>query len=51
GLAYENISASWSNAALLHFSPTKSAARMIDRNTPYLNDSGGQYCDGTCDTT
>lgn len=24
---------------------------MIDRDTPYLNDSGGQYRDGTCDTT
>lgn len=24
---------------------------MIDRTTPYLNDSGGQYLDGTCDTT
>ena len=51
GLAYENISASGSNAALPHYSPTKSAAAMIDRNTPYLNDSGGQYKDGTCDTT
>lgn len=51
GLAYENISASGSNAALPHYSPTKSTAAMIDRDTPYLNDSGGQYKDGTCDTT
>jgi len=51
GLAYENISASGPNAALPHYSPTKSGARMIDRDTPYLNDSGGQYRDGTCDTT
>ena len=51
GLAYENISASGPNAALPHYSPTKSAAAMIDRNSPYLNDSGGQYKDGTCDTT
>lgn len=51
GLAYENISASGPNAALPHYSPTKSAAAMIDRNKPYLNDSGGQYKDGTCDTT
>jgi Xaa-Pro aminopeptidase len=51
GLAYENISASGPNAALPHYSPTKSTASMIDRETPYLNDSGGQYKDGTCDTT
>jgi len=51
GLAYENISASGANAALPHYSPSKSNARTIDRETPYLNDSGGQYRDGTCDTT
>ncbi|KAI0646026.1 Creatinase/aminopeptidase [Trametes meyenii] len=51
GLAYENISASGPNAALPHYSPHKTTARMIDRETPYLNDSGGQYRDGTCDTT
>ncbi|KAJ7122012.1 Creatinase aminopeptidase [Mycena crocata] len=51
GLAYENISASGPNAALPHYSPRRSTARMIDRETPYLNDSGGQYRDGTCDTT
>ncbi|EIN13518.1 Creatinase/aminopeptidase [Punctularia strigosozonata HHB-11173 SS5] len=51
GLAYENISAAGPNAALPHYSPTKQTARMIDNVTPYLNDSGGQYRDGTCDTT
>lgn len=51
GLAYENISASGPNAALPHYSPTKADAKIIDRDTPYLNDSGGQYLDGTCDTT
>ncbi|KIJ99845.1 hypothetical protein K443DRAFT_101521 [Laccaria amethystina LaAM-08-1] len=51
GLAYENISASGPNASLPHYSPKRSTARMIDRETPYLNDSGGQYRDGTCDTT
>ena len=24
---------------------------MIEKELPYLNDSGGQYLDGTCDTT
>ncbi|KAF9267658.1 Creatinase/aminopeptidase [Marasmius fiardii PR-910] len=51
GLASENISASGPNAALPHYEPSKHKARTIDRHTPYLNDSGGQYLDGTCDTT
>ncbi|KAI0256241.1 peptidase M24, structural domain-containing protein [Lactifluus subvellereus] len=51
GLAYENISAAGPNAALPHYNPLKSSSSIIDRETPYLNDSGGQYRDGTCDTT
>ncbi|KAF9478360.1 Creatinase/aminopeptidase [Pholiota conissans] len=51
GLAYENISASGPNAALPHYSPRKATAAMISRDLPYLNDSGAQYYDGTCDTT
>ncbi|THU90873.1 Creatinase/aminopeptidase [Dendrothele bispora CBS 962.96] len=51
GQAYEPISASGPNAALPHYSAKKRTASMIDRNLPYLNDSGGQYLDGTCDTT
>ncbi|KIP06111.1 hypothetical protein PHLGIDRAFT_73161 [Phlebiopsis gigantea 11061_1 CR5-6] len=51
GLAYENISATGKNAALPHYVPHKADEVMIERDTPYLNDSGGQYKDGTCDTT
>ncbi|KAF9065954.1 Creatinase/aminopeptidase [Rhodocollybia butyracea] len=51
GLAYQNISASGPNAALPHYAPKKYDTDMIHRNLPYLNDSGGQYLDGTCDTT
>ncbi|KAF8069893.1 Creatinase aminopeptidase, partial [Lyophyllum atratum] len=51
GLAYKSISATGSNAALPHYSPRKSTARMIERETPYLNDSGVQYSDGTCNLT
>lgn len=51
GLAYENTSASGPNAALPHYVAHRSTASMIDRETPYINDSGGQYRDGTCDTT
>ncbi|EIM81069.1 Creatinase/aminopeptidase [Stereum hirsutum FP-91666 SS1] len=51
GLAYENISATGPNASLPHYSPKKDGCLFIDKDTPYLNDSGGQYRDGTCDTT
>ena len=50
GLAYETISASGPNTALPRYSVTKSTAAMIDRDTPYLNDSGGRYKDGVCGT-
>lgn len=36
GLAYENISATGANAALPHYSPRKSSALYINRDTPYL---------------
>ncbi|KAG8734922.1 hypothetical protein FRC10_011212 [Ceratobasidium sp. 414] len=51
GLAYENVSATGANAALPDYSPTEGLSSIIDVHTPYLNDSGGQYMDGTCDTT
>ncbi|KZV73273.1 Creatinase/aminopeptidase [Peniophora sp. CONT] len=51
GLAYENISSTGPNAALPHYHPEKDTALPISTTTPYLNDSGGQYSDGTCDTT
>ncbi|KAM0789169.1 hypothetical protein ACM66B_000017 [Microbotryomycetes sp. NB124-2] len=51
GLAYENISATGPNAALPHYAPTRKSSRIIDTKTPYLNDSGAQYLDGTIDTT
>ncbi|PWN45512.1 Creatinase/aminopeptidase [Ceraceosorus guamensis] len=50
--AYPSISASAEDAALPHFeTPEDGSARVIDRLTPYLMDSGGQYFDGTIDTT
>ncbi|ORY63811.1 peptidase M24, structural domain-containing protein [Leucosporidium creatinivorum] len=51
GLAYENISATGENAALPHYAPTASESSIISLKTPYLNDSGAQYLDGTIDTT
>ncbi len=51
GLAYETISATGPNGALPHYHPLKSDSYIISKDSPYLNDSGGQYRDGTCDTT
>ncbi|KAK4057144.1 hypothetical protein OIO90_001639 [Microbotryomycetes sp. JL221] len=50
-LAYENISATGGNAALPHYAPTRHSTSIINTSTPYLNDSGAQYLDGTIDTT
>ncbi|KIJ40961.1 hypothetical protein M422DRAFT_60541 [Sphaerobolus stellatus SS14] len=51
GLAYEAIAASGPNAALPHYVPPRHGSNPIDRKTPFLIDAGGQYRDGTCDTT
>ncbi|PWN33528.1 Creatinase/aminopeptidase [Meira miltonrushii] len=49
--AYDGISASGENAALPHYQTPEHGSKVIDRNTPYLCDSGAQYLDGTIDTT
>ncbi|KAG6895821.1 hypothetical protein C0992_012292 [Termitomyces sp. T32_za158] len=36
GIAYKTISATGSNAALSHYTPLKSTAKFINRDTPYL---------------
>ncbi|SNX82656.1 probable aminopeptidase P, cytoplasmic [Melanopsichium pennsylvanicum] len=51
GDSYDAISAAGPNAALPHYETPEKASRVIDRETPYLNDSGGQYHDGTIDCT
>ncbi len=51
GEAYDAISASGPNAALPHYETPEKGSRLIDRETPYLNDSGAQYHDGTIDCT
>jgi len=49
--AYDAISAAGPNAALPHYETPTTHSRVLDRETPYLNDSGPQYHDGTIDTT
>lgn len=51
GLSFETISSSGANAAVIHYAPAKDSKYMIDINKVYLCDSGGQYLDGTTDTT
>jgi len=51
GLSFETISASGSNAAIIHYRPNKNNPKDITRNQVYLNDSGAQYLEGTTDVT
>ena len=51
GLSFENISSSGPNAAVIHYAPTAEKARALNLNEIYLLDTGGQYLDGTTDTT
>ncbi|CAG9328563.1 unnamed protein product [Blepharisma stoltei] len=51
GLSFENISSVGPNAAIIHYAPTQETAAKITNDQMYLLDSGGQYLDGTIDTT
>ena len=50
-MSFENISSSGPNAAVIHYAPTAEKARALNLNEIYLLDTGGQYLDGTTDTT
>lgn len=45
------ISAFGANAAMMHYNATKESNSYLDNRGLYLVDSGGQYYDGTTDTT
>ncbi len=49
--SFSTISASAGNAAHAHYQASAESARVIGENELYLNDSGGQYLDGTTDIT
>lgn len=49
GDSFETISASGSNAAIIHYRPT--GEMRIDKHQLYLCDTGAQYLDGTTDIT
>lgn len=51
GLSYQTISSSGANAAIVHYSPTKTVNSVIDPSEVYLIDSGSQFLEGTTDIT
>ncbi|AGO13835.1 AaceriAGL032Cp [[Ashbya] aceris (nom. inval.)] len=51
GNSFETISASGSNAAVIHYSPPSEGSAMICPYKIYLCDSGSQFLEGTTDIT
>lgn len=49
--SFATISASSSNAAMCHYHSSEASNKPIGHNHFYLNDSGGQYRNGTTDAT
>ncbi|WEW56445.1 Xaa-Pro aminopeptidase [Emydomyces testavorans] len=51
GLSFDTISSTGANAAVIHYRAERGNCPNIDPKAIYLCDSGGQYRDGTTDTT
>ncbi|ANB11197.1 Fra1p [Sugiyamaella lignohabitans] len=51
GLSFETISSSGPKAAVIHYSPATDSKEIVKLDQIYLLDSGGQYLEGTTDTT
>ena len=51
GDSFATISSTGANAAVIHYHAEHGACKPIDVNSLYLCDTGGQYVDGTTDTT
>lgn len=49
--SFSTISAFGSNAAMCHYHSSETTNKAITRDNFYLNDSGGQYYNGTTDAT
>jgi Xaa-Pro aminopeptidase len=50
-LSFDVISGAGPNGAMCHYKVTKQSNRALDPNEIYLHDSGGQFADGTTDST
>ena len=51
GLSFNTIAGYGANGAIIHYRPTVENSSMIQMDSMFLLDSGGQYLDGTTDTT
>ncbi|KAI9023837.1 peptidase M24, structural domain-containing protein [Phycomyces nitens] len=51
GLAFDTISGTGPNGAIIHYQPPSLNSSIIDPKQIYLCDSGAQYLDGTTDIT
>lgn len=50
-LSFDTISGSGPNGAIVHYRVSEETNRLLEPNSVYLVDSGGQYVDGTTDIT
>ena len=50
-ISFDTISASGPHGAVVHYRATNASKRVLDKNSLFLIDSGGQYADGTTDVT
>ncbi|WP_018997775.1 aminopeptidase P family protein [Hirschia maritima] len=50
-LSFETISGAGSNGAHCHYRVNEATVKVLEKNSLYLVDSGGQYLDGTTDIT
>jgi len=50
-LSFDTISGSGPNGAIVHYRVTEETSRVLESDSVYLVDSGGQYPDGTTDIT
>jgi Xaa-Pro aminopeptidase len=51
GLSFDTISAAGPNGAIVHYHATPETNGVLEANSIYLVDSGGQYLNGTTDIT
>ena len=50
-LSFDSIAGAGANGAIIHYRPTETSNRRLERDSIFLLDSGGQYPDGTTDIT
>lgn len=51
GPSFDTISGAGSNGAIVHYRATKDTNKILEKDSVFLCDSGGQYLNGTTDVT